>query len=180
MHSFRRSKPLRRRTPLRRSNKPLRRRTPLRRISVKRAKEIRSYSRIRLEYLLAHPLCQITIAELKLDEKAVVAALERSGGAAGRADWAVAYYYGPAKAWIPFATQIHHRNKRFGPRLLDTRWWMAACADMHRAVDDSILGRKSWARAAGYLLDISADEEGRTPGGGQAFTTEELLARAAG
>lgn len=49
-----------RRTPLKRSTKPLRR-TPLRRCSKKHAKELRTYSALRKQYLALFTHCQITV-----------------------------------------------------------------------------------------------------------------------
>lgn len=51
-----RSKPLRRKTPLR--AKSALKKTPLRRVSKKRAKENQEYAKVKREYLKAHPVCE--------------------------------------------------------------------------------------------------------------------------
>jgi hypothetical protein len=74
---------------------------------------------------------------------------------------------------IPIATQIHHRNKGRGARLLDERWWMAISSEIH----DRIEGNKDWARKIGLLLSLEADADGRLPDGSVCPTTDELLRR---
>ncbi len=50
---------IQRRTPLKRSASPLKR-TPLRRVSKKLAKGLRAYSKLRRDFLVDHPNCEIT------------------------------------------------------------------------------------------------------------------------
>ena len=50
--------PLKRKTPLKRSQKPLKR-SPLRKVSPKQSKRLTAYSRLRKDYLNEHPVCQV-------------------------------------------------------------------------------------------------------------------------
>lgn len=118
-----------------------------------------AYGAQRAAYLLAHPFCQIWIARWNLDEADVIAASGR------------AVVDGEAMD-CPLATEIHHRNKCYGARLLDERWWMSASRAGHEWVEDD----KRSARAAGFLLPFEADADGRSPGGLQALTTPAFMA----
>lgn len=177
-----------RRTPLKRSTKPLRRTPlkrsakPIRRISSKRRVERAEYTRVRLDHLQRHPLCQLTVAFLRLDEAAVLRAFFASGGKTGMVhmgpgfandEWCEAFRF---NSWvIPLATQIHHRNKCQGARLTDARWFSSASPKMHQWVED----HKDEARRDGYLLPINADPDGFMPDGSCGLTTDEwLLVRA--
>lgn len=106
------------------------------------------YQRDKEEYLRAHPYCQIRIAREGLVEAKVIA------------------LNGFISTWrdgrrftmsIPNSTEIHHRNKRTGKRLLDQRWWMACC----RAEHDLVEANLSLARRTGFALPIQADDDGR-------------------
>jgi hypothetical protein len=139
-------------------------RTRLRRISPERAAENREYAKRKAAYLVEHPLDMVAIAMAGLDEAEVVAHYRtRTGGNpfSFRFDGHV----------IPVATQVHHRLKRHGARLLDERWWMATASASHDLVEN----RKDWARAEGYLLPIQADAEGRWGAGNQALVTSDLM-----
>ena len=149
---------LKRYTPLKRS--PLKRSTTrLARQSTKRAKETNSYRRIAAAYLNAHPICQIWIARMGFKESEVLQ---------DYCDFGCTFYRG---LLAPKATQIHHRNKRNGVRLCDTRWFMSACDHEH----DQVENRKAWAREQGFLLDISADPDGMTPAGVRGLETPDLM-----
>lgn len=152
---------IQRRHPLKRSTKPLKR-TPLKRkfyriprISERRRKQRAEYAPGRLAYLQAHPFCQIWIARHGFDEARVIA--DDGWTPEGRA---------------PAADQIHHRNKGYGARLTDQRWWMSACLREHEWVE----GAKDQARALGFLLPMEADANGRSPGGAQALETPAFMA----
>jgi hypothetical protein len=106
-------------------------RTPIRKVSVKRNAQLREYSKLRLAFLQEHPYCQATILLNNLDEALVIA---RSG------------YISPTLT-VPFATEVHHRNKRFGKRLNDTTHWLAVCRELHTRIENE----KQWARANGLL-----------------------------
>ncbi len=162
-----------RRTGLKRSTTRIRSRSP------RKAALDRGYTIGKSEHLIAHPLCQITIAELGLVEAEILAALESNGGEGSAKEqgpegwWQEGFNY--RGHFVPFASQLHHRNKRNGPRVADPRWFMSASVAMHNKVENY----KDWARGRGYLLNISANPDGLEPGGRQALTTDELLARRA-
>lgn len=118
-------------------------RTRIKQLNPKRAEQKRKYAEAREGYLRLHPVCQIWICEKQYDESEVVAAYN-AGQRTFRGEL------------MPQATQIHHRNKRHGERLLDQRWWMAVCRANHERVE----ANKSWARDKGYLLPINADNDG--------------------
>lgn len=124
-------------------------------IRKERAAERRMYNKDRDEYLKAHPYCQIFIAQNRLNEEEVISA---EGFLRGLC--------------IPLATQIHHRNKTNGPRLLDKRWWMSACHEEHQYVEN----HKEESRKIGLLLPIQADAQGKWGAGCQALVTRDLLA----
>jgi hypothetical protein len=88
-------------------------------------------------FLAAHPYCQLFLAERGISE----AEAFRRGG--------IIPLNGVPTS-IPLATQVHHRDKRRGARLLDERFWMAISPWGH----DQIELNKSWARERGYLLQF--------------------------
>lgn len=106
-------------------------RTPLRRVSIKRAKELREYSKLREAYLVAHPYCQVAIKINGLDEAKVIENCGHDG-------------YGGI---VRLATEIHHVGKRYGSRLNDTSKWLAVSRLMHLRIEQD----KTWARANGLL-----------------------------
>ncbi len=117
----------------------------------------RQYLQDKAVYLAAHPFCQIHIAIFGLDEALVI---ERGGKVSAGGQW-----------FVPRSTDIHHRNKRDGERLLDQRWWISCCRENHDLVERC----KAWARDNGLLLPIQADSEGRWGTANQALTTPEFL-----
>ncbi len=137
--------------------------------TAKRAAERRQYAKQSAAYLAAHPYDQITIALHGLNEDSV--------------RWHGTGDSTPVRVKIPSgivtvqrSNQIHHRNKGFGARLLDERWWMATCAESH----DFVERNKGVARELGLLLPIQADADGKWGAGNSALTTPELMkARAA-
>jgi hypothetical protein len=72
---------------------------------------------------------------------------------------------------VPRATQIHHRNKKHGKRLVDVRWFLAVSAAEH----DWIEANKSQARELGLLLPVQADPDGRWGGGNVGLETRLLM-----
>jgi len=139
-------------------------RSRVNRVSAERRDERKEYAKLREQYLADHPLDQIKIALCGFDEKRVLnwARDQTPISASG------IYYQGQ---FIAFSNQIHHRNKCFGDRLLDTRWWISTGNRSHDLVESN----KSWSREVGLLLPIQADEEGRWGDRNQALTTKELL-----
>ena len=127
----------------------------MRRVSKVRARQRRAYGEARKRYLAEHPYCQITIFLHSLDEADTI----KNGGHSSKG------------IIIPKATQIHHRNKCNGPRLLDERWWISSCDDEHWHVEN----HKDWARQNGLLVPIQADPDGRWGAGNQALQTSDLL-----
>ena len=116
------------------------RRTSLRRISARRLEETSLYHYRRKQFLLAHPYCQVWLAEHGIDEATAIRDLGfvRLAGPSG-----------PATV-VPLSTEIHHRNKRRGADLLDQKHWLAVSTDAHRRIE----ANKAWARAEGFLLDF--------------------------
>jgi hypothetical protein len=111
------------------------RRSALRRISGRRLMETSFYRYRRHQFLLAHPYCQVWLAEngvaeedaIRLEGQAVINGVTVS---------------------IPLATEIHHKNKRRGDDLLDQEHWMAVSEDAHHRIESD----KAWARAMNFLL----------------------------
>ena len=116
------------------------RRTTLRRISARRLEETSLYHYRRKQFLLAHPYCQVWLAEHGVDEATAIHdfGFIRLDGPSG-----------PATV-VPLSTEIHHQNKRRGADLLDQQFWMAVSRDGHEQIE----ANKAWARAQGYLLDF--------------------------
>lgn len=112
-------------------------RVPLRRISARRLEETSLYRYRRIQFLRAHPYCQVWLAEHGIAETDAV----RQQGRVHLDGVAVS---------IPLSTEIHHVNKRRGTDLLDPRFWLAVSAGAHRRIESN----KPWARAQGYLRDF--------------------------
>jgi len=126
----------------------------IRRVSKKRGIERGRYSKDRKKYLEDHPYCQAFIAQYGYDEATVI----RNGG------------HAECGHIVPPATEIHHRNKTNGRRLLDQRWWMAISYYMHRWIE----ANKETARRIGFLLPIQANPDGEYAGK-RGMETKELL-----
>jgi len=101
------------------------RRKPIRRVSSKRAAQLKEYTKLRKEFMAAHPICKVW-----LDENPD---------------------FQDGDMWPNFAasTDIHHRKSRVGKMLLDTRYWMAVSRTAHQRIHQF----PKWAREKGYLLD---------------------------
>ena len=84
-------------------------RTPLRRVSLKQAKKLEAYRKLRTEFLHENRLC----------EAGLVFAAE--GIETGCTKW---------------ATQIHHRAKR-GKNLNNTATWLPCCARCHEYIESN-------------------------------------------
>jgi hypothetical protein len=110
-------------------------RTRLRPVSNKRAAGLREYSKRRKAFLEAHPYCQWWLAEHGLEESDII-----NG------------YVLLPEGWtpVPRSTDVHHKNKRFGSRLNDERFWMAVSREGHEWIER----HKNLAREKGYLLPI--------------------------
>lgn len=130
-------------------------RTPIRRVSDKRRASNEKYLRRVQEFLIEHPWDQVWLCRHGLTEADVRTASRTSDGI----------------EHIPRSTEIHHRNKRDGSRLLDERFWMATSRQSH----DMIERNRTWARKEGYLLPINASPNGTMPGGIQLPTTDQLM-----
>lgn len=142
---------------------PIERRTRLRSRSPRRAPAALAYRKASLEYLALHPWCQIWIARLGLDEDAVIA---QRGLVVLRNAAGVRY-----TECAPRSTEVHHRNKKHGLRLVDQRWWMAASRPAH----DWVESNKTEARSLGFLLPIQANEDGEWGAGQRALPTPEFM-----
>lgn len=140
----------------------LRRTTRLASVSERRQTQKSEYTREAARYLAEHPYCQIFCFRHELDERAVI----KSRG--------VLVFSGKTIE-VPRSEEIHHRNKRDGVRLLDKRYWMAACREQHDWVED----HKDVSRALGLLLPINARPDGMLADGSHAIATPELMAKKA-
>lgn len=115
--------------------KPILRRTPLRRVSLKRQKESREYMKLRAAYLEAHPYCQVTIRLLGLSEAEVIEWKGLHRTALGNFDQ------------VPASQDIHHKAGRTGTNYLDTNTWLAVSRHQHERIHNN----PSWARYHGFL-----------------------------
>lgn len=117
---------------------PLTRRKRLNPVSKKRIKINKEYSRLRAEFLKAHPWCQFWLAETSpegpLSEEY---AIENNG----------LFVLDSIPNQCPRSTDIHHKKHR-GRYLLDTSTWMAVSRHAH----DYIHSHPAEAYAKGYLL----------------------------
>ena len=123
------------RTPLKRSTKPIRR------CSIKRARELREYRVKAHAYLLAHPWCQVSLAEHGVVESEV----DKRGYFEVRGN----NPYGDAGkrfVKVPASCEIHHRAGR-GIWLNDERWFMAVSREAHTRIHME----PARARSLGYL-----------------------------
>lgn len=114
--------------PIKRSTKPLKR-SRISPVSKKRGKEMRTYGKLRKEFLEAHPWCQVQLQELGILEVAT------SGW-----DKNLPSYVAPA-------CDIHHMAGRTGSNYLDTSTWLAVSREAHRRIHEN----PSWAREMGFL-----------------------------
>lgn len=100
--------------------KPIARRTPIKRVSDKRRREIRAYSLLREAFLVAHPYCGIWLKRHGFTEADIVDGHVEIVGA----------------LWpVPWATDIHHKAKR-GVNYLNVDTWIAASRSEHAWVHD--------------------------------------------
>lgn len=128
---------LKRKTPLSRSGS-LSRRTRLKSVSKKRARDMRTYSKLRKEFLAAHPWCQWFIAESGHKASDVS---ETGWIRIGRDGLTHSFLK------VPFATEIHHKARR-GKHYLNVKTWMAVSEEGHRAIES----RPGEARKKGYVI----------------------------
>lgn len=158
-------------TPLQRKS-AMKRGAGIKRVSSKRAVERREYAKRRVVYLEAHPLCQIMLAVHRIDESKALELL-KTVSHLSLSELNCGSLVSPPIAYlgIPFASEIHHRNKCRGARLNDERWWMAGSREGHDYVEKN----KKRARAMGLLLEINADEEGIMPDGSRAIQTNVYM-----
>lgn len=121
---------MQRKTPLKRRSKPIRK------VSVKRSSQLREYFAARERYLADHPICMVWLAENGFSNNQVL--LDSSS---------VMTFH---TMGAPAATEVHHKDKRRGARLLDQMHWMAVCRFNHNRIENN----KAWARANGFLLNF--------------------------
>lgn len=122
-------------------------RTPIKRISDRRRAELTEYSKRRKVFLAEHPICQIWLVEngwteIRIEGLQPCPFLYQKGAEL------VFPMFLILQRKAPRSTQIHHTNKRRGPMLLETQYWLALCMKNHERVEQN----KAWARANGYLL----------------------------
>jgi hypothetical protein len=103
--------------------------------SARRKKDGAVYTKLRREFLAAHPFCQVWIATMRLDEAAVI-------------QWDGIYCtLNGAFRFAPRATEIHHKAGRYGGNYLNVTTWAAVCRDSHRWLHDN----PKLAKAEGWL-----------------------------
>jgi hypothetical protein len=115
-----------RKTPMKRGASKLKR-TKLSPVSKRRAKEMRTYSKLRKEFLEAHPVCQAYLKHMGIDETKDAIAILLDENA-------------------PASEEIHHREGR-GRNYLNTATWVAISREYH----ERIHANPSWARQEGLL-----------------------------
>lgn len=103
--------------------------------SARRKREGATYTKLRREFLAAHPFCQVWLQTMGLDE----AALVQFGGA-------YRTLYGTAR-YAPASTEVHHKAGRYGGNYLDVTTWAAVCSESHRWIHDN----PAQAKAEGWL-----------------------------
>jgi len=109
----------------------------LRPMSVRRFEETGLYKYRRRQFLLAHPYCQVFLAEHGIAEEDAI----RDGGRV---------VIGGVATLVPLSTQVHHKNKRRGNDLLGQEYWMAVSDEAHHRIESN----KTWARASNFLLNF--------------------------
>jgi hypothetical protein len=112
------------------------------RITPKRRAELAEYRKLRKQFLADHSIDQIWLVENGWEE--LGNALFKKGNQIRNAGLLVVQFNAPR------ADQIHHRNKRRGPMLNQTQFWLALGRTNHERVEQS----KDWARKNGYLLNF--------------------------
>lgn len=137
-----------RRKSLKRSFKPLRR-TPLARVSKKRAKEMRTYSKLRKECLEKQPICEVWLYEngwvCTRHKDVFQDALYYRSVYPAEIQVAPSWYLIEKFEAHP-ATEIHHREKR-GKNYLNVATFMCVSRQNHERIENN----KSWARVMGFL-----------------------------
>ena len=139
---------LKRTTPLRRGG-PLKRGARLRSVSTRRAGELKEYARVRAKYLAEHPICEVWLAEngwLELGNRTFT---KKVHGYTYVVKTEIDLTHDVLFA-APRATEIHHKAKRRGARLRDSRYFLAVCRKNHERIENN----KAWARSKGYLLNF--------------------------
>ena len=130
-------------------NTRLTRKTPIRRRSKKRAAQHVQYAIARRHYLFVHPICEVWCKENNwhhagLDERmGPMYARNPNDGPKVIASTLI-------NDGAPVATEIHHCNKRHGPRLLVEVDWLAVCRANHERIENN----KAWARREGFLRNF--------------------------
>jgi len=119
-------------------------RTPIRRVSVKHAREMKEYTRLRDQFMADRPVCEVWLSD-HLWQTVV----DRNGRPTGEYCRG-SYVTVPAEHLLAFGAprseELHHREGR-GKNYLKVSSWLAVSAQAHRRIH----GSPSWARANGFL-----------------------------
>lgn len=133
-------------------NKPIARRTPLRKISAKRlaanggkmpfrtcqackglrrvskrrSAQLSAYAKARIDFLHDHPFCEVWLVRHGTNDKELVRKIDR-----GLTVIEIPVMC-PGGDPPPYSTEIHHRLRRSGERLLDEKEWLAVSREGHR------------------------------------------------
>jgi hypothetical protein len=113
------------------------RRAPLARVSLRRLQELALYWERRRRFLREHPFCEFWLACRGVTQAEAIAA---RGWVCRHGVWRRA----------PRSSEVHHRDKRRGGRLLDETQWLAVSRRAHRFIEE----HKGAARALGFLRPI--------------------------
>ena len=114
-------------------------RTPIRRVSVKRARELKEYTRLRAQFMAERPVCGVWLAERGWTQVEFTDPFYSRDGLTVPAEHLLAI-------GAPRSEECHHREGR-GKNYLNVSTWLAVSAQAHRRIHDT----PSWARANGFL-----------------------------
>lgn len=128
--------------------KPIQRRTPLKRVSDKRRKESKVYSVQRREFLAKFFLCQVDMRELGYDH--TIPPVRENGmikvAHIISTNWKEKVFCTVPEGHIQRSEDVHH-SKRRGRYYLDVSTWRAVSRKNHDRIERNPL----WARAVGWL-----------------------------
>jgi len=112
-------------------------RTPIRRVSVKRAREMKEYARLRTGFMVERPVCEVWLSENGYTE--ITVGFYRKGSHT----LAVIQLL---SIGAPRSKECHHREGR-GKNYLNVSTWLAVSSEAHHRIHSN----PSWARANGFL-----------------------------
>lgn len=128
--------PLKRKTQLKKGNdfSQLKKRKPMRQRTPKRAKQEAEYRKLSKQFLKEHPICKVCQDNEVRNRGSFI--IEQGG---------VERLSRPAPS-----TEVHHRAKRWGELLCNTRFFLPVCRPHH----DFIESHRDWAEQHRYTLTV--------------------------